>query len=131
MLFIVEQRLAQQPGLELLTPRDIVEMLKETLPRKPEGKDAIVARIIERHKRRRGAISLALPDPAKARGGLGEGGTRGIWTSVQIRIVVIGRDAVFIHRGQPKRQGWPPKAARMNSFNGVSSRETSQRGEPF
>jgi SRSO17 transposase len=56
MLFIVEQRLAQQPGLELLTPRDIVEMLKETLPRKPEGKDAIVARIIERHERRRGAI---------------------------------------------------------------------------
>ena len=36
MLFIVEQRVAQQPGLELLTPRDIVEMLKETLPRKPE-----------------------------------------------------------------------------------------------
>ena len=56
MLFIVEQRVAHQPGLELLTPRDIVEMLKETLPRKPEGKDALVARIIERHERRRGAI---------------------------------------------------------------------------
>ncbi len=56
MLFIVEQRAAGQPGLELLTPRDIVEMLKETLPRKPEGKDALVARIIERHERRRGAI---------------------------------------------------------------------------
>src|SRR4051812_9050817 len=38
MLFIAEQRAAQQPGLKLLTPRDIVEMLKETLPRKPEGK---------------------------------------------------------------------------------------------
>src|ERR1700739_1914009 len=36
MLFIVEQRVAQQPGLELLTPRDIVEMRKETLRRKPE-----------------------------------------------------------------------------------------------
>ena len=56
MLFIVEQRSAHQPGLELLTPRDIVEMLKETLPRKPEGKDALVARIIERHERRRRAI---------------------------------------------------------------------------
>ena len=38
MLFIAEQRAAHQPGLALLTPRDIVEMLKETLPRKPEGK---------------------------------------------------------------------------------------------
>jgi hypothetical protein len=56
MLFIVEQRVAQQPGLELLTPRDIVEMLKETLPRKPEGHEALVARINERHARRRGAI---------------------------------------------------------------------------
>jgi SRSO17 transposase len=56
MLFIVQQRVANQPGLALLTPRDIVEMLKETLPRKPEGKNALVARIIERHERRRGAI---------------------------------------------------------------------------
>ena len=56
MLFILEQRVARQPGLELLTPRDIVEMLKETLPRKPEGKEALVARINQRHERRRGAI---------------------------------------------------------------------------
>jgi SRSO17 transposase len=56
MLFIVEQRVARQPGLELLSPRDIVEMLKETLPRKPEGKDALVARIVERHERRHAAI---------------------------------------------------------------------------
>lgn len=56
MLFIAEQRAAQQPGLDLLTPRDIVEMLKETLPRKPEGKDALVARINQRHHRRRQAI---------------------------------------------------------------------------
>lgn len=56
MLFIVEQRAAHQPGLDLLTPRDIVEMLKETLPRKPEGKDALVARINQRHHQRRGAI---------------------------------------------------------------------------
>jgi SRSO17 transposase len=56
MLFIAEQRVAHQPGLELLTPRDIVEMLKETLPRKPEGKDALIARINQRHERRRGAI---------------------------------------------------------------------------
>jgi hypothetical protein len=31
-------------------------MLKETLPRKPEGREALVARINERHARRRGAI---------------------------------------------------------------------------
>ena len=36
--------------------RDIVEMLKETLPRKPEGKEALVARINERHSRRHSAI---------------------------------------------------------------------------
>jgi SRSO17 transposase len=56
MLFIAEQRVAHQPGLELLTPRDIVEMLKETLPRKPEGKEALVARINQRHQHRRSAI---------------------------------------------------------------------------
>jgi len=56
MLFIAEQRAAQQPGLELLSPRDIVDMLKETLPRKPEGKDALVARINDRHQRRQHAI---------------------------------------------------------------------------
>jgi len=56
MLFIAEQRAVHQPGLELLTPRDIVEMLKETLPRKPEGKDALVARINRRHQRRAKAI---------------------------------------------------------------------------
>jgi len=57
MLFIAEQRVAHQPGLALLTPRDIVEMLKETLPHKPEGKAALVARINLRHERRRGAIA--------------------------------------------------------------------------
>src|SRR5271166_5809094 len=31
MLFIAEQRVAHQPGLALLTPRDIVEILQETL----------------------------------------------------------------------------------------------------
>ena len=56
MLFIAEQRVARTPTLELLSPRDIVEMLKETLPRKPEGKEALVARINERHQRRWEAI---------------------------------------------------------------------------
>jgi hypothetical protein len=32
-------------------------MLQETLPRKPEGKAALVARINQRHARRRGAIA--------------------------------------------------------------------------
>jgi hypothetical protein len=49
-------RLPCQPGLALLTPRDIVDILKETLPRKPEGKDALVVRIIERHEKRRRSI---------------------------------------------------------------------------
>ncbi len=56
MLYIAEQRVDAPPGLELLSPRDIVEILKETLPRKPEGKEALVARINARHKRRRAAI---------------------------------------------------------------------------
>jgi SRSO17 transposase len=56
MLFIAEQRAAHQPGLALLTARDIVEMLKETLPRKPQSKDALVDRINQRHARRRSAI---------------------------------------------------------------------------
>jgi hypothetical protein len=57
MLFIAEQRTAHTPGLELLTARDIVDMLKETLPRKPEGKDALVNQINDRHQRRRDAIA--------------------------------------------------------------------------
>ena len=56
MLFIAEQRAAHLPGLELLNPRDIVEMPKETLPQKPEGKDALVARINRRRQRRSRAI---------------------------------------------------------------------------
>ena len=56
MLFVAEQRVAQNPGLDLLSPRDIVEILKETLPRKPEGKDGPVRRISQRHRRRRHAI---------------------------------------------------------------------------
>jgi SRSO17 transposase len=56
MLFIVEQRVAHQPGLALLTPRDIVAMLKATLPRKPQGKEALVEQINQRHARRRSAI---------------------------------------------------------------------------
>jgi SRSO17 transposase len=56
MLFIAEQRVAHQPGLALLTPRDIVEMLKETLPCKPQGKEALVAQINQRHARRRSAM---------------------------------------------------------------------------
>ena len=39
MLFIAEQRAVHQPGLLMLTARDVVEMLRETLPRRPEGKD--------------------------------------------------------------------------------------------
>jgi hypothetical protein len=66
MLFIAEQRAAHQPGLELLTPRDIVEMLKETLPRKPEGRHALVARINQRHERRRGAIESRFRTQQKA-----------------------------------------------------------------
>ena len=66
MLFIAEQRAAHQPGLELLTPRDIVEILKETLPRKPQGREALVARINQRHARRRAAIESRYRTQQKA-----------------------------------------------------------------
>jgi hypothetical protein len=66
MLFIAEQRAAHQPGLELLTPRDIIEMLKDALPRKPEGRDALIARINQRHARRRGAIESRYRTQQKA-----------------------------------------------------------------
>ena len=56
MLFIAEQRAAHKPGLNLLTARDVVDMLRETLPHKPEGKEALVERINQRHRRRRGTI---------------------------------------------------------------------------
>lgn len=69
MLFIAQQRVARQPGLELLSPRDIVEMLKETLPRKPDGKEALVARINQRIERRRGAIESRYRTQRKAETG--------------------------------------------------------------
>jgi SRSO17 transposase len=56
MLFIAEQRMVERSGLELLSPNDIVEILKETLPRKPEGKAALIVRITERHKKRQSSI---------------------------------------------------------------------------
>ena len=46
MLVIAEQRVAHQLGLELLTARDIVEMLKE----------ALADRINRRHQRRHSVI---------------------------------------------------------------------------
>jgi hypothetical protein len=57
ILFIADQRLAHQPGLALLTPRDIVERLKKTPPRKPQSKAALVEQISQRHARRRSAIA--------------------------------------------------------------------------
>jgi hypothetical protein len=65
MLFIAEQRVAHQPSLALLTPRDIVEMLKETLPRKPQGKDALVARINHRHETQTRRHRIPLSHPAQ------------------------------------------------------------------
>lgn len=65
MLFIAEQRAAHQPTLALLSPRDIVEMLKETLPRKPDGKDALAARINQRHARRQSAIEARIRSQPK------------------------------------------------------------------
>jgi len=71
MVFIAEQRAAHQPTLARLSPRDIVEMLKETLPRKPDGKHALAARINQRHARRQSAIkarSRAQPNPPPSTG---------------------------------------------------------------
>ncbi len=56
MLFIAERRAAHHAEIDLLTSRDIVEILSEILPRKAEGRDALVRRINQRHERRRGAI---------------------------------------------------------------------------
>jgi SRSO17 transposase len=66
MLFVAEQRIAHNPGLDLLSPRDIVDMLKETLPRKPEGKEALVRRINARHQRRRDAIEARFRNAQKS-----------------------------------------------------------------
>ncbi len=56
MLFIAQQRAAHHDEIDLLTSRDIVEILTEILPRKEEGTAALVRRINQRHERRRGAI---------------------------------------------------------------------------
>ena len=55
-----------QPGLKLPTRRDSVEMLKEILPGKAEGKDALIARINQRRQRRRGAIESRCRTQRKA-----------------------------------------------------------------
>jgi SRSO17 transposase len=65
MLFIAEQRVAHLPVLDLLSPRDIVEILKETLPRKSEGMRSLVTRINLRHKQRRGSIESRFRSQAK------------------------------------------------------------------
>ena len=65
MLFIAERRAAHDDEVDLLTSRDIVEILSEILPRKAEGSAALVRRINQRHERRRGAIrSRYRDDPA-------------------------------------------------------------------
>ena len=56
MLFIAERRAAHDEDVDLLSSRDIVEILSEILPRKAEGREALVWRINQRHERRRGAI---------------------------------------------------------------------------
>jgi hypothetical protein len=66
MLFIAEQRVAHQPGLTLLTPRDIVEVLKQTLPAKPQSKQALVDRINQRHAHRRCAIQSRFRSQTRA-----------------------------------------------------------------
>jgi hypothetical protein len=64
MLFIAEQRAAHQATLALLSPRDIVDMLKEALARKPEGKHVLAARINQRHALRQ-ALSRRASDPSQ------------------------------------------------------------------
>ena len=56
MLFIAERRAVHDEEVDLLSSRDIVEILSEILPRKAEGREALVRRINQRHERRRGAI---------------------------------------------------------------------------
>jgi hypothetical protein len=56
MLFICRKRVACPLGLDPPSPRDIVGIFKETPPRKPEGGEALVARIDERREKRKGAL---------------------------------------------------------------------------
>jgi hypothetical protein len=59
MRSVAEQCAEHWPGLELLALRAIVEMLKATMPGKPMGSDALVARVNQRYAGRRGALKLA------------------------------------------------------------------------
>jgi SRSO17 transposase len=56
MLFIAEQRATHRPDIELITARDIVEMLAHMLPGKPETKEQIIQEMYQRHTKRQGAI---------------------------------------------------------------------------
>jgi len=64
--FAAEQYAESWPGIELLALRAIAEMLKASMPRKPTGRDALVARINRRHERRRGAIESRYRTQQKA-----------------------------------------------------------------
>jgi hypothetical protein len=56
MLFAAEPRAKVEPGLQLLAPRNLFEVSKETLPYRPEGRDAQVTRLNRRHPRKRGVL---------------------------------------------------------------------------
>jgi hypothetical protein len=57
--FAAEQHAESWPGIELLALRAIAEMLKASMPRKPTGRDALVARINRRYAGRSGVLKLA------------------------------------------------------------------------
>jgi SRSO17 transposase len=57
MLFIAKQRIANHKEIDLLSPRDIVEMLAQSLPHRLINKNDLIDDIARRHHRRQSAIN--------------------------------------------------------------------------
>ena len=59
LMFLAKERLANRDSAQLLSCRDVVEMLRHRLPRKIESDEDLVQSITERHERRRRAMDSA------------------------------------------------------------------------
>ena len=59
LMFLAKERLANRKTAQLLSCRDVVEMLRHRLPRKIDSDEDLVQSITERHQRRRSAMDSA------------------------------------------------------------------------
>lgn len=59
LMFLAKERLANRKTAQLLSCRDVVEMLRHRLPRKIDSDEDLVQSITERHQRRRSAMASA------------------------------------------------------------------------